>query len=263
MTHQSDWADALAQWAIPQDILDQAQTTPWIHPPALFQIPEKIEITISHSRALEALDEGASVLDVGCGGGVAAFALTPPASHVIGVDHQPEMLDMFAENAKSHGVKSEVFEGFWPQVAAEVPVADVVVCHHVVYNVADIVPFLRELSSHARRRVVIEMPTNHPLTNLSSAWKHFWNLDRPVTPTAEDLVKVLDEIGIDAHVDFWVGQLRDRTDIDRDSEFMRVRLCLPPERLPEVREYLLQHPMPRQREIATIWWDVNALRGSN
>ncbi len=255
---QEDWTRSLAKWAIPQEILDQAQTSPWIHPPVLFQIPEEINLTISHTRALEALPASGSVLDVGCGGGIATFALVPPASHVIGVDHQSEMLEMFAENAKKHGVTYEVFEGFWPQVAPEVPIADVVVCHHVVYNVADIGPFLRELSSHARFRVVIEMPTQHPLTNMSGAWEHFWNLDRPTQPTSEDLLEVLKEIGINPHVQYWPGPMRDRIDIDQDSEFMRIRLCLPLERLPEVRGYLLANPLPKQREIATIWWDVSA-----
>lgn len=263
MTHRWDWAHSLEQWAIPQEILDQAQTSPWIHPPVLFQIPEEINSTISHIRALEALTDGGSVLDVGCGGGIAAFALTPPASHVIGVDHQSDMLAMFTENAKKHGVTCEVFEGFWPQVAPEISTADVVVCHNVVYNVADIGPFLQELNSHARYRVVIEMPTHHPLSNMTGAWKHFWKLDRPVTPTAEDLRDVLKEIGIDARVEYWAGQMRDRVDIDQDSEFGRVRLCLPPERLHEVRDYLLANPLPTQREIATVWWDVNAWNESN
>lgn len=164
---------------------------------------------------------------------------------------------MFKENAKRHEVTCEVFEGFWPQVALEVPIADVVVCHHVVFNVADIGPFLQELGAHARFRVVIEMPTQHPLTNMSGAWKHFWNLGRPAQPTSEDLLEVLKEIGINPHVQYWSGPMRDRIDIDQDSEFMRVRLCLPPERLLEVREYLLANLLPKQREIATIWWDVN------
>jgi 2-polyprenyl-3-methyl-5-hydroxy-6-metoxy-1,4-benzoquinol methylase len=134
MTHQEDWAHSLAAWSIPSEILSQAQTSPWIHPAVHFQIPEEINPTISHSRALEALPAGGSVLDVGCGGGVATFALIPPAATVIGVDHQPEMLEMFSTNAGKYGVACEVFEGFWPQVAGDVPLADVVVCHHVVYN---------------------------------------------------------------------------------------------------------------------------------
>jgi SAM-dependent methyltransferase len=256
MSYRDEWANALAQWAIPPDILSTAQTSPWIHPPVLFQIPDEITSTISHIRASEALPTGGSVLDVGCGGGIATFAT--PASHVIGVDHQIEMLQMFAENAKKHNMSCDVYEGFWPEIAAQVPAADVVVSHHVVYNVADIGPFLQELNSHAKSRVVIEMPAQHPLTNMSGAWQHFWNLERPTQPTSEDLMHVLKEIGIGAHLENWSGPLRDRVDLERDSEFMRIRLCLPPERAPEVRQYLIDHPLPKQREIATIWWDVNA-----
>lgn len=258
MSHQAEWARSLERWAIPKEILEQAQTSPWIHPPVLFQVPDEIELTISHTRAFEALPTNGSVLDVGCGGGIAAFALTPRASLVIGVDHQPEMLAMFAENAKKHCVAYEVFEGFWLDIAEKVPTADVVVCHHVVYNVADIGPFLRALNSHARSRVVIEMPTRHPLSNMSGAWRHFWNLDRPTEPTSEDLLEVLKEVGIKARVQYWTGPMRDRIDVDQDSEFMRIRLCLPPERLEEVREFLIAKPLPRQRDIATIWWDVSA-----
>lgn len=257
-TQRENWAYALSEWAIPKEILDQAETSPWIHPPVLFQIPEEITATISHTRAVETLPAGGSVLDVGCGGGIASFALTPPAAHVIGVDHQDEMLAMYTENAEKHGATCQVFEGFWPEVAGDVPIADVVVCHHVLYNVADIGPFLEALNSHARSRVVIEMPIHHPLSNMSDAWKYFWNVERPSTPSDEDLMKVLAEIGINANVQRWSGQLRDRIDIDRDSEFMRVRLCLPPERLPEVREYLLANPLPTHRDIATIWWNVSA-----
>lgn len=258
MSHQEEWARSLATWGIPKEILDQAETSPWIHPPVLFQVPDEITLTISHTRAFEALPVGGSVLDVGCGGGIAAFALTPPAAHVIGVDHQPEMLTMFSENAVKRGVRFEVFEGFWPQIAPEVPVADVVVSHHVVYNVAEIGPFLTALSDHARSRVVIEMPTRHPLSNMSAAWKHFWNLERPTQPTSEDLVEVLGELGINARVQNWTGPMRDTVDLDQEAEFMRIRLCLPAERLQEVRDYLRANPTPKQREVATIWWDVNA-----
>lgn len=257
-THRDNWARALSAWAIPKEILDQTKESPWIHPPVLFQVPDEIGLTISHTRAFEALPIGGSVLDVGCGGGIATFALTPRASHVIGVDHQSEMLQMFSANAESRGVTCEVFEGFWPEIAPVVPKADVVVCHHVVYNVAEIGPFLQELNSHAKFRVVIEIPTRHPLSNLSGAWKHFWNLDRPTEPTSEDLLKVLKEIGIDARCQYWWGPVRDRIDVEQDSEFLRIRLCLPPERLPEVRDYLLAHPTPHQRTLATIWWDVQS-----
>ena len=179
----TQWAEALASWAIPDEILSKAPESPWIHPPALFDVPAVIPSTPSHDRAREALPSGGSVLDVGCGGGIAAFALVPKAGTVIGVDHQSEMLEMFAAHADELGVASETHFGFWPALAGETPAADVVTCHHVVYNVADIEPFLRELDAHARGRVVIEMPQRHPLWNRRDAWKHFWNIERPEDPT--------------------------------------------------------------------------------
>ena len=98
------WRDALEAWAIPPAILASAEESPWIHPPELFTVPATADATPSHDRAREALVDRGSVLDVGCGGGAAAFALTPPAASVVGVDHQPEMLAMFEDNAAARGV---------------------------------------------------------------------------------------------------------------------------------------------------------------
>jgi SAM-dependent methyltransferase len=250
------WARDLEAWAIPPGILALASESPWIHPPVLFDVPEVIGTNPSHERAREVLGESATVLDVGCGGGIAAFALTPPATHVIGVDHQSEMLEMFASNADARGVSAETYLGFWPAVASEVPRADVVTSHHVVYNVADIVPFLRELSEHATRRVVLELPLRHPLANLTGAWRHFWQLERPTAPTSADLMAVLAESGIDASMELWHGPMRVEQDLVQAAHFTRVRLCLPEEREVEVQEYLRDNPPAAQRELATVWWDV-------
>ena len=250
------WRSALAEWAIPEAILSQAPEDPWIHPPALFQIPQSIADTISHQRAREALPVGGTVLDVGCGGGIAAFALTPPASHVIGVDHQPEMLTMFAENAERRGVTAEVFEGFWPALGDRVPRADVAIAHHVVYNVAEIEDFLLAMDSHAAKRVVLEAPQQHPLANSSALWKHFWNLDRPTEPRLEDLMAVLAELGISAHLELWSGAMRQESTLEQLAHYSRIRLCLSSEREGEVLEFLQSQPIQNSRQLATIWWDT-------
>jgi SAM-dependent methyltransferase len=252
------WRRALDAWALPDEIVNAAPQSPWIHPPVLFEVPDRIEPSVSHERAREVLSPGAAVLDVGCGGGIAAFALTPPAAHVIGVDHQPEMLVMFRANAAKRGVTCETVEGFWPAVADVTPEADVVTAHHVVYNVADIVPFLRALDDHARYRVVLEMPDHHPLASMSGAWRHFWNLERPEDPTPSDLLDVLHDLGIDAHREQWSGPMRVEQNLDQAAHFMRIRLCLPESREGEVRAFLESHQAPLARELSTIWWDVAA-----
>lgn len=250
------WRAALDAWALPREILAQAPESPWIHPPVLFQIPDVIEDSPSHRRAREVLGANARVLDVGCGGGIAAFALTPPATSVVGVDHQGEMLAMFRDNAVARGVDVDTVEGFWPGVADEVARADVVVCHHVAYNVADIVPFLSALHEHATRRVVLELPDHHPLTSLSSAWEHFWGLERPSEPTPDDLLDVLDEMGITATRERWRGAMRTERDLTQAAHFTRVRLCLAPEREGEVYDFLAAQTPANERELSTIWWNV-------
>jgi len=250
------WRELLNAWAIPQEILDQAPENPWIHPPVLFQIPEKIEDSISHRRAREAIPQGGSVLDVGCGGGIAAFAVTPPAGVVFGVDHQLEMLEMFAENARERDLVCDTYEGFWPEIEARVPIADVAVAHHVVYNVAKIEDFILKMNAHAKERVVLELPQLHPLTTATPLWKRFWNLDRPVEPTPSALMDVLESLHIDAHLELWDGSMRGETDLVSQAHFSRIRLCLPESREPEVLEFLREQPKVSLRNLATIWWDV-------
>jgi SAM-dependent methyltransferase len=250
------WRESLAAWSIPQEILDSAPENPWIHPPVMFQIPDVIEDSPSHQRAQEVLNDGDSILDIGCGGGIAAFAVVPPASHVIGVDHQPEMLTMFSDNARAKGVTFETFEGFWPAIENAVPDADVVTTHHVVYNVPQIEDFLLALNSHAKKRVIIEMPQRHPLTTATPLWKHFWNLDRPDNPTPNDLMRVLKELNINANLELWDGSMRTESDLESQAHFSRIRLCLPESRESEVLEFLREQPKIAIRNLATIWWDV-------
>jgi SAM-dependent methyltransferase len=255
-TAAEQWKSDLALWAIPEEILNQAVEKPWIHPPALFEIPEVITDSLSHQRSREAMPVGGSVLDIGCGGGIASFAITPPASHVIGVDEQEAMLNLYIANAKKYEVTSETVLGQWPAVAAKTPIADVVTVFHVAFNVGDIVPFLAELNSHARKRVVIEVPIAHPMSNMSAGWKHFWDLTRPTVPVAADLVTVLAEMGIKANIEFFESEILLDKKVEGANGFIRRRLCLPEARQGEVDAFIQANPMPERRKLAVIWWDI-------
>ena len=250
------WREALQSWRIPDEILSQAPESPWIHPVELFDISalDVIPDSPSHRAAREGL--GTSLLDVGCGGGRAAFACVPPATHVIGVDHQSVMLERFAEMAERRGITSELYLGDWPNIANEVPVADVVTCHHVFYNVADLAPFVQALSAHARNRVVVELPMTHPLSDLNPWWQHFWGLERPTAPTAWDAAECVRSLGYDVQVEEHAPSATPSS-IDEDMlvRFMRIRLCLPATRDDEVRAFMRTLP-PRERTNVTLWWDV-------
>jgi SAM-dependent methyltransferase len=257
----AQWRADLASWAIPDEILERAPEPPWIHPVSMFTVDDEVPDSHSHQVAREAVPTDGSVLDVGSGGGRASMALVPPASTLVAVDHQQGMLDAFAEAAQRRGVRSQVFLGDWPAVADAVPECDVVVCHHVAYNVADIGPFLLALDAHARARVVLEVPEHHPLSNMNPLWKQFWDLDRPTRPTAEDLAAIVSALGFDAHLDLWQDETWGRRVTLPDDErvrFARIRLCLTEDRDAEVAAALIAQADARPRDVATIWWDVSS-----
>lgn len=253
------WRDDLASWAIPPEILAGAPESPWIHPVEMFTVTDAVPDSPSHRRAREVVPDGGTVLDVGCGGGRAALALVPPAARVVGVDQQQAMLDRFAEAAQARGVACTTVLGDWPQASARTPSADVVVCHHVAYNVADLVPFVRALSEHASRRVVLELPTTHPLSHMAPLWREFWDLERPTGPTADDCLAVVREAGVPASLETWVDDTfsaRARLTPEQQAHYLRIRLCLPADREPDVAAFLDRAGDPPDRETATIWWDV-------
>jgi hypothetical protein len=182
----------------------------------------------------------------------------PPAGLLIGVDHQQGMLDAFTEAAAKRGVASEVILGDWPDVAPVTPVADVVVCHHVAYNVWELPAFVDALTAHARRRVVLELPVRHPLTWMNPLWKQFWDLDRPTSPTAGDALTVIRDAGYDAQlVEFDDVVQRIPLDPRAQAQSACIRLCLPVNRADEVAAAVQAADAGTPRRLAAIWWDVS------
>lgn len=256
------WAEALAAWAIPDDILRHAPESPWSFPPAVFRAAARRPDPDSASLrvAREALGAGGTVLDVGCGGGAAGLALAPPATHVTGVDSSAELLAVFDADAGEAGVAHDVVHGSWPDVATGTPAGDVVVCHHVVYNVARVVPFVTALAVHARRRVVIELTARHPLCATAPLWRRFWGIDRPDGPTAEDLVAVLGSMGVDPSLERRRRPSRRERADAAHAAMVRRQLCLPPEREAEVVAALAELDESgapgADVEVVTLWWDA-------
>lgn len=255
------WARELGEWAIPGEILEQAPKVPFVFPPEMFAAPPpgSDSQSLSTRLAREALVDdggtgGGSVLDIGCGGGAAAFALAPPATHLIGSDRQEDMTKLFAQTAAERGLSCETYPGPWPEVASQVPVADVVVSHNVLYNVPDVVSFALAANDHARRRVVFEITEFHPQTVRKPLWKHFWDLDRPIGPTAGTAVEALAAAGLPVQSEPTVATPRnDQRASTVDAAFWCRQLCLPQDRVDEVAEMVATLEFPKER--VTIWWD--------
>ena len=259
------WRTDLAGWAIPDEICAARPGSPWRFPPAVFarraeRVLQDRGNSPSQRKALEVLPDGGSVLDVGVGGGAASLVLVPPAGLLVGVDDAEGMLEVFAAGAERLGVAHRGVAGTWPAVAGAVDSADVVVCHHVLYNIGDLVPFAAALTDHAQRRVVVEISGDHPTSTLNPLWLALHGLERPTSPTAEDAIAVLAEMGLDVAYETFETD-REPFGPDRAEAVARVRerLCVGPERDGEIDVLLDQvaAASPRRR-VVTVWWDGTA-----
>jgi SAM-dependent methyltransferase len=256
------WAELLNGWGLPQAILDQAPESPWGHEPRRFAVDETLDRDATSARwARDVLPlVGGTVVDVGCGGGRSSLVLAPPASELIGVDRSGAMLDEFVRAATAAAVARRTVHGSWPEVAGATPVGDVVVCHHVLYDVPDVTPFVVALTEHARLAVVVEVPTRHPMSALSPAFNHFWNLERPEGPTHHDLVAVLDELGLQPELTTSrrPALATFASDPDAAISMVRRRLCLGTDRDQELQAWLAANPLPWPDTVATIRWPGSA-----
>ncbi|MHB8718419.1 MAG: class I SAM-dependent methyltransferase [Candidatus Dormibacteria bacterium] len=256
------WAAALRAWRIPDEILAAAPESPWYFPPALFAADGSAPRTPTHLRVLEALPEGGSVLDVGSGGGAASLPAASRAGRIVAVDESEAMLTSFAAAAEAAGVEHREVTGVWPDVAAAAETADVVVCANVVYNVADLVPFIAALHGHAGRRVVLEASVRHPLTALVPLWNRVHpSAPRPDGPGLDDLLALLAEMGIAARVERFERDGRRAVDRAEMIRFMRRRLCVGAERDAEIDAWLGDAPAFPLGAMATVWWEVAAAGG--
>lgn len=259
------WKEQLESWAIPEDILAQAEVPPWVHDPATFAVDDSIDPRSPiHELAREMLPiSGGSVLDVGCGGGRSSIPLVPRASLIVAIDESPSMLARFAQAAEEVGVDHQEIQGRFPDVVRVAEMngrpmqpCDVVVCHHVLFNVADLEPFIVSLTAMARLGVVVVIPRRHPLSAWNPAWKHFWNLDRPNGPTSDDAVEVIRALGFDPEI-FVVPRpplARQADDPKSLAASARRRLCLTQDKEREVELWLAEHPPEFMREVVVLRW---------
>ncbi|GIH29582.1 hypothetical protein Aph01nite_78920 [Acrocarpospora phusangensis] len=245
------WREQLEAWAIPPEILAQAPADPWTHRVERFATRTARMVAEPKGPTYERSREASptSVLDVGAGTGAASLGLLP--AKLIAVDENPGMLAELSRRAP----EATTILGRWPDVAKEADGADVVICSHVVFNVPDLVPFLTELTAHARRRVVLELPRRHPTSWLTPLWSHFHGLARPTGPTSDDVAALCLSLGYDIRQETHLAPDAPYETVEEMADAACRRLCLDPARAPEVIE-VAEWPLPRATYV-TLWWDVS------
>ena len=263
------WRAELEAWVIPQRLLDAAEESPYGWAPWVWARrsaaarSEPPPVTFEIVRDL--LGEHGSLLDVGAGRGRASLPLAELGHDLTAVEPDAGMADGFEEDAARLGVSTRLVRGRWPEVAGEIPEADVVVAAHVVYDVPGIGPFLAALNDTARHAVVLELTGLHPRVFTAPLFRAVHGVDRPEGPSVDDLVAVItEELGIRPKVERWERPATIWFESwDEILAFYGARVTLPIARRPELRPLLEPQVTEENGRLyvggrvgryCTVWW---------
>lgn len=272
------WREMLKAWALPAEVVASAPDSEeagdgdngWQHMARYFQRMTEQALEgppgplISH--VLARATPATTVLDVGAGTGRQTLRLAPHVGRVIAVEPSPAMREFLTREVEKRGLTNvQIVPDRWQD--AEVPVVDIAVCANVLYDVQDLVPFVRKLDAHAGEACFIEITFRHPLTPMNDLWRRFRGIERPEYPDYFDALAVLHQMGIYANVQiedvltgFWF------TSLDEAVEWYRRQLHLEPDpqRDAQLRAYFEErsHEIGDRvyagsptRRVVVLWWE--------
>lgn len=261
------WRHQLEAWALPPELLAAVEDSPYRWPVTMFRRRNRsarLEApTPTTAIVTELLGEAGSVLDIGAGAGRASLPLAASGHRVVGVERDPAMAAALRQEAEEAGVDYRVVEGSWP-CEVDGPF-DVVMAAHVVYDVADLTPFVKAMAAAASTAVVLELTDAHPWVPLAPYYRALHGLQRPSGPTADDLVDAVAEIvGERPRVERWrraAGSWFESW--EEMEEVLGRRLALPADRRHELRPLVEPDVVTAagrmtvgssERGMATVWW---------
>jgi len=264
------WRAYLEGWALPADLLAAVPDSPYAWPADLYRRRQRADAgsppTATTRTVIGLLPPGGSLLDIGAGTGRVSLPIAARGYSLTAVERNSGMAAELRAEAEAAELEVRVIEGSWPEAASEAGRHDVVVCSHVVYDVADLAPFLRALHEAARVAVVLEAGQRHPWANLIPHYRALHGLERPDGPSGDLLVEVVEEIvGARPHVERWISAARlPFADLQGMVEFYRRRLLLPVERAreladllaPDIRETDGWLSLGGETTVLTVWWET-------
>jgi len=267
------WREALAGWAIPEPILAAAPESPWTLPRAHFASRTDAQLAagegVALARAAEALRPRGSLLDVGAGTGRYTLPLARVAGRVTAVEPSAAMRSYLEASATERGLDNVTVVPE-PWESARVEPHDVALVSHVLYPIADVVPFIRKVDAVSRLACVLVIRIEQLGAGIESLWTEVWGSARPPEPTFLDLFNLLYAMGIRANaqvipfgtprqgatlgatLDDALHQIRSLLFLAEDDP--RLETVVRP-RIPDVLVHRGDHwAWKEARHAALIWW---------
>lgn len=221
------------------------------------------------ARLLDRVDAHTSVLDVGAGPGRHTVPLARVASRVTAVEPSEAMRRQLEASVEDAGLTSvQIVAAEWPDLPIEP--ADVVVCSHVLYPVAEVEPFLRALDAATRRACYVALRIGQREEALLPLFEQVWGEPRALAPTALDALNVCHQIGIPANFEVVpFAPWRDYGSIDEAVEQLKSELLNPEDPTAEAKIRAFAETTLRDRDgrlaldvdtprAAVVWWEKDA-----
>lgn len=175
-------------------------------------------------RLVREVDSSTTVLDVGGGAGRLALPLALHSAHATVLEPSDSMLEQLREVMEESGIENvSSIQGNWEDTETEP--ADIVLCSHVVYGVTEIELFLRKLTTHARKRVLLLAFVDSPQAHHAAFWKAIHGEERVNLPGLPEIVNVLWEMDIYPDIEMLEASVMQTFD-DFESAINQLRLRL-------------------------------------
>lgn len=235
------WREQLAAWALPEELLASVDRSPYSWPAGAFARMAQVRpdpVTGPLVRSLLG-DEG-TLLDVGAGAGRLSLPIATAGHRVTAVEPNESMAEQLEKLATEAATPISVIRGRWPDAAVVAGPHDVALTANVVYDVADVVPFIEALHRSATRAVVVELTRRHPWDGLRRYFRELHYVRLPDGPTVEDLVAVVrGVVGVEPQRHDWLSP----SSLPFESQqalldLYQTRLCVPDGRRAELDDLL-------------------------
>lgn len=179
-------------------------------------------------RVFQYVDSETTVVDVGSGVGRLTIPLASRAKRVIAVERAGAMVELLRAELRAAGLDNvEVIARDWE--LAEISPADVVVCAHVLYPIAEAAEFVRKLDATATRAVFVQLHAEQPDVPAIDAWREVYAAERLPQPGFVEAVNLLAQLGIFAATEYHPSQRSWRYPTFEEAyEDLRDRLVVQP-----------------------------------
>ena len=192
-------------------------------------------------------------LDIGAGGGRFAVPIALHVRAVHAVEPSPAMRETLAAAASDSGLTNiHTYDFRWPTPDANVPIADVSLASHMLYDQDNLQAFLHAMEAHTRRLCVVILGNRAPSSAFEPLWTELYGESARLLPARHELLAALG--AIDRRFDVKTFPMPPPEPVELDDALARSRslywLKDGSDRQTRARQWLSDHLMTEDGRIA-------------